>query len=395
MSPRRSLLVHTLVTFGTLAAASLWVARDRTAAVSDLPQDYASARAWLDGDSAYLPLGEMLVRYGFPPPSADVMVGTNPHPPVAVLLTVPYAFSDFDTALAAVRWTQLVALALAWALCFELFRPPVPGFVWALLGGAFGLWAPVWQGLAWGQPVGLLALGTVGIWALARAERPFAFGVVLAAVTLVRPFTAIHVVLLCGWNARQQARAVAGLAVGGLVPFALLGVTLWDWYRLASDAGGYVSGCGSLPGVLGLGPKGGQLLYAAAALVLAWLCRRGTAVDTLVALAAVTAMLAYPLAWFQYDVSLVPVVAWVAARVAATGDRLALRCLVAYLLLRTVPDVIPAPGAAGLVEVLAQYKGWLQVVARGALLAAVVAVRESGPLARRADHTPVSASGPS
>jgi hypothetical protein len=388
----RSLLVHTLVTFAGLTAASLWVARDRTAAVSDLPQDYASARAWLDGDSPYLPLGTLLVRYGFPPPPADVMVGTNPHPPVAVLLTAPYALSDFETALAAVRWTQLAALALTWALCFEMFRPPVPGLVWALLGGAFGLWAPVWQGLAWGQPVGLLALGTVGIWALARSEKPFAFGLALSAVTLVRPFTAIHVVLLCGWNARQQARAIAGLAVGGLVPFALLGITPWDWYRLASDAGGYVSGCGSLPGVLEIGPKGGQLLYAAATLVLALLCWRGCGVDAVVALAAVTAMLAYPLAWFQYDVSLVPVVAWVAARVAATGNRAALWCLVAYLLMRTVPDMIPTPGGTGLVELLARYKGCVQVLARTLLLVAVVAAAKP-QAASQAGR--LSASGPS
>ena len=135
---------------------------------------------------------------------------------------------------------------------------------------------------------------------------------------------------------RQQAKALAGLLVGGLVPFALLGIWPWEWYRLASDAGGYVSGCGSLPGVFHLGAGGGQLLYALAAAVLAWLRWRGLGVDETAALASVTAMLAYPLAWFQYDTSLIPVVAWVAAGVAVTGNRVALWGLVLYLLMRTV-----------------------------------------------------------
>ncbi len=375
MSGRRStaIALHALVTFIALAGASTWVARDRKAAVSDLPQDYTSARAWLDGDSAYRPLGELLTRYGFPPPHADVMVGTNPHPPVAVLLTVPYVFTDFETALAWVRWTQLVALALTWAICYRMFQPPVPGFVWAVAGGSFGLWTPVWQGLAWGQPVGLLALATVAIWALARNEKPFAFGLVLGAATLIRPFVAIQVVLACGWSSRQQAKAVAGLLVGGLVPFALLGIWPLEWYRLASDAGGYVSGCGSLPGVLHLGAGGGQVLYALSAVVLAWLRWRGLGVDETAALAAVTAMLAYPLAWFQYDTSLIPVVAWVAAGVAATGNRVALWGLVLYLLMRTVPDMIPTPGGTGFVETIALYKNELQVLARTILLGAVVA----------------------
>jgi len=364
---------RSLLTFALLAAAWLGLFRGQSVAVSDLVQDYVSARAWLDGESAYLPLDDLLPRYGFEPLRPPVFVRTNPHPPVAVLLTVPYAAVGFDTALLWLRWSQLAAIALVWAACFELFRPPVPGWVWASAGGAFGLWAPVWQGLAWGQPVGLLALATVAIWALARAEMPFQFGLVVAAATLLRPFLAIQVVLACGWSVRQQAKVAAGLFVGGLFPFALLGIWPWDWYRLASDAGSYVSGCGSLPGVLHLGAAGGQVLYALAAAILAWLRWRGLGLDETAALAAVAAMLAYPLAWFQYDTGLIPVVAWVATRVATTGNRVALWGLVLYLLARTVPDMIPTPDGSGFVEALARNKNWLQVLARAVLLGTVVA----------------------
>src|SRR6187551_3468268 len=98
MSGLRGLTVHTLITFAVLAGVSAWVARDRRSAISDLPQDYVSARAWLDGQSAYGPLGEMYTRYGIVH-DPERITPINPHPPVAVLLTVPYARADFDTAL--------------------------------------------------------------------------------------------------------------------------------------------------------------------------------------------------------------------------------------------------------------------------------------------------------
>src|SRR5262249_14540254 len=107
--------LHMLLTFAVLAP-SLRVARDHQPAVSDLVQDCTSARSWLDGDSAYCPLAELHVRYGFEPPRPHVQVRYNPHPPVAVLLTVPFARVDFETALSGVQWTQLLALALTWAL---------------------------------------------------------------------------------------------------------------------------------------------------------------------------------------------------------------------------------------------------------------------------------------
>ncbi len=85
-------------------------------------------------------------------------------------------------------------------------------------------------------------------------------------------------------------------------------------------------------------------------------------------------MLTYPLAWFQYDVSLVAVIAWVAAQVGRTGNRLALFGLVIFLLMRTVPDIIPDPQGTGIADVLGRNKAWMQVTARAILLLTVVAV---------------------
>jgi hypothetical protein len=126
--------------------------------------------------------------------------------------------------------------------------------------------------------------------------------------------------------------------------------------------------------VLGIGTGGGVLLFGIAAGVLTVLRFRGLGLDAVAALAAVSAMLTYPLAWFQYDVSLVAVIAWVAAEVGRTGSRPALVGLALYLMLRMLPDIIPNPEGTGLVDVIGRNKAWVQVAARAILLGTVVAV---------------------
>jgi hypothetical protein len=362
------------VTFAVLTAATLLALRQSLANGADLVQDHVAARAWLDGESPYLTLDELRVRTGLSPGQHDVLVRYNPHPPGAILLTAPYARADFKPALLWHRATQLLAVALTWVIAFHLFRPPVSMWLWAVLGGLFGLWTPLWQGLDWGQPVGLLALAVGGVWALARLDRPAWFGFVLGFACTLRPFVAILAVLAVGWPRRRILIAGVATLIGGLLPFLLTGIWPWEWYRLASDAKSYVERCGSLPGVLGIGTGGGVVLFGFAACVLAVLRFRGLGLDAVAALAAVSAMLTYPLAWFQYDVSLVAVIAWVGAEVGKTGNRAALFGLALYLMLRLVPDIIPDPNGTGLADMLGRNKAWLQVAARAILLTTVVAV---------------------
>jgi hypothetical protein len=373
------LALHGTVTFLALWATSSWALRESRAHGDDLVQDYVSARAFREGVSPYLPLDDLRDRAGFPPRPGHVMVRFNPHPPGGILLTVPFAGADFGAALDRVRLAQLAALAAAWVIAYRLFAPPLPGWVWALLGGGFGVWAPVWQGLDWGQPVGVLTLAAAAVWALARTPRPFAFGLVLGLACTVRPFFAVSCVVAVGWKSRDQLRALAGAMVGGLVPFVAVGVTPWEWYQLASEAGAYVAECGSLPGVLGLGTRTGVLLYATAAGVLAVLRWRGLSADGTLALAAVAAMLTYPLAWFQYDVSLIPVVAWVAVTAHRTENRVALLAVALFVAARAVPDMTPDSGGGAAADVIGRAKGWVQVAARAVLLAGTAAaVRRCG-----------------
>src|SRR5262249_57562686 len=104
----------------------------------------------------------------------------------------------------------------------------------------------------------------------------------------------------------------------------------------------------------------------------------GLGTDTTAALVAVVALLVYPLAWFQYDTALVPVLGWLAARIAATGNRVALWGMLVYLVARSVPDMVTTSGGQGLVEWLARNTNGLQVTARTVLLGAVIAARGAG-----------------
>jgi hypothetical protein len=367
-SPMGSLRI--VLTFVLLAGVTGVVIRESRAFGDDLVQDYVAARAWLDGEFAYQTLDELRVRVGFEPRAAHVLVRYNPHPPGAVLLTAPFARLEFAEAFRFVKWVQLLALSLAWEIAYRLLGRPGSGWVWAGCGGLYGLWSPFWQGLDWGQPVGILALAGVGMWAAARTDRPILFGLILGAACTVRPFFAISAVVAAGWSRRRASLAFFGALVGGFLPFAVVQISPWTWYRLASDAGEYVTGCGSIPGVLGFSPLAGIVTYAVTAVVLLVVRYRGSDTDATIALAAVSAMLAYPLAWFQYDVSLIGVIAWLAVRATREGERPVLFGLAGFLLLRSLPDV----QGVGASSMLGRLQPWIQVAGRVILLATVIVV---------------------
>ena len=117
------LLTPGLATFLLLAASTVWTLRTSRAHGDDLIQDYVSARALWNGESPYLPLNELRGQAGFPPAPNHVMVHANPHPPGAILLTVPFAPFEFGSALDVIRLCQLALLAAAWMTAFLFFAP--------------------------------------------------------------------------------------------------------------------------------------------------------------------------------------------------------------------------------------------------------------------------------
>ena len=360
-----------LLTAVLLGAAAAWSLSDPKAHGDDLVQDYLSARAWLRGEDPYQDLVEMRRREGFPPNGGEPL-HHNPHPPLAVLLTAPFAWLPFPRALLAVQGLQVLALAIAWNWAWRRFGRG--GWAEAAAGGLLGLWSPVWQGLDWGQPVGLIALGTAGLWALAARGAPASCGAALGALCTLRPFFAIVSAAGMAWPVRSilVAGLAAGLAAGGV--FALAGVAPWDWLRASMVASRYTAECGSLPGVLGVGTAGGVALYLGAWLALTVARRRGLSADATVALAMGAGLLTYPLAWFQYDVALVPVLVWLLVRAHERNSRAALLALALFVMIRAVPNL----GAGSLAQM------WGQVIGRAVLLAGLVCgVWERGEAASR------------
>ena len=345
----------------------------------DLVQDYAAARVWLDGDDPYMPLNHLRARMGLGPVHETVKVAHNPHPPGAILATVPVAWiDDFLVALRVLELLQLACVAVAWTWVRTFVPHPPSGWKWAAAGGLFGLWAPLWQGASWGQPDGMLALAVVALWWTGRTDRVLLFGLVLGLACSVRPFFGIAAVVAIGWPLARMIVAGAMATAAVATPFALCRVWPWDWYRVASEAGAYVPECGSLPGVLGLSSQVGVFLYvlAVGALIAARLT--GLSVDATVAAGLTLALITYPLAWFHYDVALIPVAAWVIFRVVESGDRVGRLAVASYLALRTVPDLEPGRPVATWVQLVDEHQNAGQLFARIVLLFAVIWMSRRG-----------------
>jgi hypothetical protein len=326
----------------------------------DLVQDYVSARAGIAGEPPYQDAAELRERFGFPP--AGQPVSRNPHPPVSILLVAGVAWLPFPTALLVYQVVQVLALGVTWKGACRMFARG--GWGAATLGGALGLWAPVWQGLDWGQPIGIVAATSLLLWQLARANpRPGFSGAALGFACSLRPFNAIVVATAVRWPVRRLLfEALAAIAVVAVL-FAIVRLSPLKWLRAGEMVGEtFADQCGSIPGLLGLMGLLGMACYAIAFAGVATARWRGVEIDTCFAAALVFGMLAYPLAWFHYDVALIPVLVWVVARAHARQRSTALFAVAIYLALRAVPNIVGH-------QVLQQ---WLQVAGRSALAAAVL-----------------------
>lgn len=347
----------------------------------DFVQDYVSAWAMQHHAHPYDPHGALRAAAGVPFDERVVVV-TNPHPPGAVILTLPFVWlGHIDQAMYGLEWAQLVFLALAWNWLRLLHAAPVSGWLWAGLGGVLAFWAPIWEGIQIGHPCGLLALFATAIWWAAQREHAGAFGGLLGFACLVRPFFAIGCVVAGGWSSRRIALAALFTLLTVAVLFAVVGITPWHWFALSRSAAYYIERSGSLPGMLGLGTLGAIALYSVAAaglLVARW---RGLRTEDTLAIGAVLALIFYPLAWYFYDSALVPVLAYIMSRT-ITQDTFATRfaryATLVFFLLRAIPMTYIDPTASG------GWVGWWdatmferQLFARCVLLVGVIVLSQS------------------
>ena len=337
----------------------------------DFIQDYLSARLWLSGQYPYPDLPPLREQFGFPPTGTALHVGSNPHPPLAVLLAAPVAGLPFDSALGIYQVCQVLALAVMWHWACQRFTRG--GWLITAGGGLLGLWAPVWQGLDWGQPIGFIALGAMVLWHLAGAGVvPGVCGAVLALCCGLRPFFAIVAATAGAWPLRRVLVEAGVAAVVTAALFGAVGLSPITWLRTGTQVGQTFTGeCGSIPGLLRFDGMSGLAFFALAFLLVAVARLRGAETDASMALALALGLLTYPLAWFQYDVALLPVALWTLMTAHRHNASLAAWCAVVYLALRCLPNLSD----------YVQVQQWLQVLARSALVLAIAAVT-------RADNPP-------
>jgi hypothetical protein len=337
---------------GALAAACI----GRSAGHGDdFIQDYLGAKLLLAGEAPYQDMATIRARFGLPPTLYPLP--RNPHPPLAILLAVPVAGLPFGPALLAYQVAQIAALAWTWGAACRTFGRD--GWGAATLGGLLGAWTPAWQGLDWGQPVGFIAATALLLWRAARAPAgPGRAGAALALACCLRPFYVGFVATAARWPRRSVVLATVTAAATALALFGVVRLSIPGWLRTGAEVGEiYVPQCGSVPGLLGWTGLTGMWGYAVVICAVGGARWRGASVDGCAAAVMVFGLISYPLAWFHYDVQLVPVLVWFAVTAHRRQKSVPLFLAALYVALRSVPNV-----QGYVVE-----QQWLQVGARGLL----------------------------
>jgi Glycosyltransferase family 87 len=368
-----ALIVEVVLAAGALFAGLAFLAPKPQTGGEDLVQDYLSARALLSGEDPYQPLPPLRERAGLTAgPQFEMKAEYNPHPPVAVFLAAPVAGLPFDRAYQVHRVLQIILLAGSWVWACQLAG--IRNSVVIVAGAAaLGLWPPVWGGLDWGQPTGMLALLSVALWHLADGRQPALAGGVLVISCLVRPFFAGYAAAAGGWRWRDVAEAVSVALGVVLASFFVVNITPWEWYRRASVAGEFAATGGSLPSVLDLPAGAGVVGFVLWIVAVAIMVRRGLPGRATAALGTTGGMLVYPLAWFRYDVVLLPIAVWAGCEGFRRGRAVAVVAVAAYVVLRFVPPYAHIPGSTT----------WIPVAGRTCLLAACILLAVIGAATRR------------
>ncbi|MER3416407.1 MAG: hypothetical protein C4297_09385 [Gemmataceae bacterium] len=318
----------------------------------DFFQGYASALNWRNGQPIYTPHAETFPRYtGHAFERRPMHPRVNAHPPVAVVLMIPFSYLDYETAF--FIW-GLLGFALFWATCVVLARYCLGGWPaagWIFLVGCFFLADPVLEQIHFGQ-MNFLLMGLLGMAAVCLQHNRQVIGgglVGLAASLKLFPgFLLVYLLLRRAW--RAVAGAVAAVGLSHALAFAILGTSVWDEYvqKGLPEAQRYVLSptCASLTGLWPKLFRGnpqdfgvhalmqssllkmlfnmGSIVAIVGVLVWATVRLRGTEAKGLYELYTVGMLLLSPIVWNHYMIILVPtfMVFWRLAR-----ERIVLRAI--------------------------------------------------------------------
>lgn len=189
----------------------------------DLIEDYVSGRALLNGADPYAPLNDLIFRYM--PSSTVLYPHPNAHPPLLILLGLPFAALPYQIA-APLWFLANVALLLLIGRMLKLSG-------WALLAPL--AWPPLWTAVGLGGSELVLLALLVAAWRLADQEQDTLAGGLLGLAAALKLFPALFFVPFLFRRRWRVVGAGAGaLVLGQLVNLAVVGPAALFHYYLVS-----------------------------------------------------------------------------------------------------------------------------------------------------------------
>jgi hypothetical protein len=198
---------------------------DQRRTVNDFTADYLSARAWINGRSAYAHIDSLAGRYVADPLGVTSFYGgrhhRNPHPPAYIVLVTPLALLPYVPA----RNIWMIAMASSLALAMGMVAKASGARGWAAVGIGAGSLAlpPALSELKLGGADTLILLGISVAWLQLLKGRQIWGGIVLGLASAVKLYPLF---LLIPLLRRGDRKAAGTQLVTAAAAFALSGFAL-------------------------------------------------------------------------------------------------------------------------------------------------------------------------
>jgi hypothetical protein len=296
----------------------------------DFVQEWTSARNWMRGQPIYDDLGRSVAAHIRPDLVSTLPIQYNAHPPVAVLLSLPFGVLPYHQAVVVWNLLSLAALVASVGLVLGRRGLGAPRWMWWPVGSLLLISSPLAHQVYMAQLNLVLLLLFTLAWRLERSGRAVWSGAVVGLAAAVKIFPGF---LVLYFLAQRRWRALAASAASVLFLNALsllvLGAAAWrDYVTVVMPAvAGFRAAWAnaSIPGFwaklfdppnpvvmpLAYAPEAARVLTAVSCLAFAlttiWAASRATCRaqrDCAFAACCVGAILLSPVVWHHYFVIL-------------------------------------------------------------------------------------------